>query len=124
MTKLNGCLTPPEILLFSEEQELGGRISPTFILCVQRGIGLQQLGLQTCAGFEPSLSHVEALPGQRDMTSLERRAEHLGASLGVQVLTANTLAVLAARYLGLVTLAVVLQTARPLTIAALVVSKY
>ena len=102
----------------------GGKTGPTFILGVQRGIGLQQLGLETGAGFEPSLSHVEALPGQCDLASLERRAEHLGAGLCVQVLTANTLAVLAAGYLGLVTLTVVLQTARPLTVAALVVPKY
>ena len=124
MTKLKGCLTPPETLLFSARIKTRGEISPTFILSVQRGIGLQQLGLETGAGFEPSLSHVEALARQRDLACLERRAEHLGASLSVQVLTAYTLAVLAARDLGLVTLAVVLQTARPLTVAALVMSKY
>ena len=65
-----------------------------------------------------------ALAGQRDLASLERRAENLGAGLSVQVLTAHTLAVLTAGYLGLITLTVVLQTARPLTVAALVVPKY
>ena len=43
-----------------------------------------------------------------DLASLESRAEDLGASLHVQVLAANTLAVLAAGNFGLVTLAVVL----------------
>ena len=85
---------------------------------------MQQLGLETCAGLEPSLSHVEPLPGQSDLASLERRAEDLGAGLRVQVLAAHALAVLTAGNLGLVTLAVVLQTARPLTVAAFVVPKY
>ena len=85
---------------------------------------MQQLGLETCAGLEPSLSHVEPLPGQSDLASLERRAEHLGPGLSVQVLAANTLTVLTARYLGLITLTIVLQTARPLTVAALVMPKY
>ena len=93
-------------------------------MSVQRCVGLQEFRLETGAWFEPSLSHVKALPWQRDLTSLQGRAENLGPSLSVQVLTAHTLAVLTARNLGLVALAVVLQTAGPLTVAALVVPKY
>ena len=51
---------------------------------------------------------------------LEGGARHLGASLSVDILAADTLAVLGAGNLGLVALAVVLETPRPLAVAALV----
>ena len=53
---------------------------------------------------------------------LEGGAADLGASLSVDILAADTLAVLGAGDFGLVALAVVLQTPGPLTVAALVMS--
>lgn len=53
---------------------------------------------------------------------LEGGTADLGASLGVDILAADTLAVLGAGDFGLVALAVVLQTPGPLTVAALVMS--
>ena len=117
-------ISPNKIFNPGSDIQLLGKNSPTFILRVQRSIGLQQLGLETCAGLEPPLSHVEPLPRQCHLAGLEGRAEDLGAGLSVQVLAANTLAVLTARDLGLIALAVVLQAARPLAVAALVVPKY
>ena len=49
-------------------------------------------------------------------------AGDLGARLGVDVLAANTLAVLGAGDLGLIALAVVLKTPGPLAVTALVMS--
>ena len=92
-------------------------------MSIQWCVGLQQFGLQTGAGLEPSLTQIETLPWQVDLAGLERRAEDLGPGLCVEVLAADTLAVLTAGDLGLVTLAVVLQTAGPLAVAALVVSE-
>ena len=77
-------------------------------MSVKRRVGLQQFRLETGAWFEPSLCQVEAVAGDGPLASLEGGAEHLGPGLCVQILTANTLAVLAAGNFGLVTLAVVL----------------
>ena len=92
-------------------------------MSIERCVGLQQFGLETCARFEPSLSQIETLAREAGLARLERGAEDLGPGLCVQILTADTLAVLTAGDLCLVTLAVVLQTARPLAVAALVVSE-
>ena len=94
---------------------------------------MKQFRLETRAGFEPPrlrhahcplsrLCHVNLPAPSHAPGPLEGGAGDLGARLGVDVLAANTLAVLGAGDLGLIALAVVLKTPGPLAVTALVMS--
>ena len=94
---------------------------------------MKQFRLEARAGFEPPcLRHAHCplarlcqvkLPAPSHAPgSLEGGAGHLRASLGVDIFAADTLAVLGAGNLGLIALAVVLETPGPLAVAALVMS--